>query len=357
MKQKDGLYQRKAGGPYYAIVIRDGKRVCESTGTTLKTEAKAFLDDMRTKVRKGTYKTPTERREATAHATTVRGLADKWLSVYIATTRNAKGQALSKYRATQYLKPFMGDVPAVNVSKDTLRQYRIHLEGLKVTDEKGNPVKNAAGEETRLLSAQTVGHILADCRCLFSWAHDMGYIGHLPIPRKLLPQIPEREPRGLSHDEQVKLSALEGPHGLACRIMIGVGVRWSELCRLTSADLKAGELVIQGETKSKKMRRVPVPPVLLGELRKHVGKLVPFEQHENPTFSRSVQRKSGLEDFSSHRCRHSFALNYVEQGGNIRVLQQFMGHASLETTEIYLRISQQTARDDARKVMGWSATA
>jgi integrase/recombinase XerD len=317
----------------------------------LKGDARAFLDNMRDQIRKGTYVRPSERRDAKTRAATVAGLADKWLSVYVKVSWNEKGQRQTKYRVENYVKPFMGDVPAASVTKDTLREYRAYLEALKDDAEK---------EEDRKprLSVQTVAHILSEARCLFSWAHDMGHISTLPIPRKLLPKVGETEPRGLSHDEQAKISALEGPLGLACRIMLGTGARWSELCRLTSADLKDGEMVIQGMTKTKKLRRVPVPPALLKELKTHVGKLVPYgDTKDNPAFCRSVQRKSGVSDFSAHRCRHSFALNYLEKGGNIRVLQALMGHASLETTEIYLKIGQKVVREDARKVMGWSATA
>jgi len=350
MKRKDGLYQRKKDGPWYAIYQKDGTRCCECTGFTLKGDARAFLDKMRDEIRKGTYVPPNKRLDEKTKAASVAALSDRWLSVYVGVNRKLNDRATAKYRAETYLKAFMGDVPAAGATKDTLRQYRAYLEGLTVKAEDGT--------ETPRLHAQTVAHILSDARCLFLWAHDMGYIATLPVPRKLLPRIPEKEPRGLSRDEQAKISALEGPPGLACRTMLGTGVRWAELCRLTSADLKAGELVIQGETKSHKLRRVPVPPALLGELRFRVGKLVPYRGTEdNPAFCRSVQRKSGVEDFSAHRCRHSFALNYLEHGGNIRVLQAFMGHASLETTEIYMKISQTTAREDARKVMGWSATA
>jgi integrase len=348
MKRKDGIYQRKPGGPFYAIYQWEGRRYCESTKTTNKTEAKAFLDRMKVALRRGTYRTPTERQAESARVTTVSTLADRWLKVYIEGSRNPKGRALTSYRVDAYLKPFMGTLPAPSVTKDTLREYRTYLQGLKVP--KSDP-------EVRLLTDLTVAHILSDARCLFTWAHDMGYIGHLPVPKKLLPKRPELEPRGLSDEEQKAVACLSGPHGLAVRIMLGTGVRWSELCRLTSADVVAGELVVQGATKSGKMRRVPVPPALLAELKGHVGKLVPFEPQDDPAFNRSVQRASGVDDFSAHRCRHSYALNYIRRGGNLRVLQLNLGHGTLSTTEIYLRSDQELVREDAKRVAGWSATA
>lgn len=341
MKGRGGVYER--GGVWYIRFIWKGKRFRESTGSDRKSDAAALLSKRLREAQDGTYRPDVA-------SPTVKALAEKWLAVYVATSRNEKGKTLANYRVEHYLVPFMGDVRAEKVTKDMLRGYRLHLEGLLTEAEEEKKKK-------RLLSDQTVAHILSDARCLLVWAHDSGRIRHLPVPRKLLPKIPEREPRGMSREEQTRVASLPGPHGLACRIMLGTGVRWSELCRLTSADVSGGEVVVQGETKSRKMRRVPVPPALLRELRSHVGKLVPYEQGENPTFCRSVQRRSGVGDFTAHRLRHSFALNYLEDGGNLRVLQMLMGHASLETTEIYLKIGQQTARDDARKVMGWSPTA
>jgi len=263
--------------------------------------------------------------------------------------RNAKGQRQAKTRAEKYLLPYFRNVPAEKVTRDHLRMYRSHLEAL--TTMKGKVKKP-------LLTAQTVRHILADARCLFLWAADSGRISASPVPRRLLPKMAESQPRALEPDEQAKVAAVEEPYGLAVRLMIGTGVRWSELCRLQASDVRGGELVVQGETKTKKMRHVPVPPALLAELKNRVGKLVPFEAKDDPSFNRSVRfRCPDVPDFSAHRCRHSFAVNYLTAGGNIRALQLMMGHASLATTEIYMKVSQGMVRDDARRVVGWNPGA
>ncbi len=342
MKRKNGIFQRRASGPYYAIVAWKGRRHCESTKTVNRTEAKAFLDDMKVRLRKGTYKSPSERR---ASADTGSGLAALWAKVYLPVARNPKGVKLAQKRMEQYVLPFMGSMQLGKVTKDTVRQYRAHLEGLKNSDEE------------RVLSDLTVKHLLSDLRCMFRWAEDSDRIERAPIPRRLMPKIPEAPPRCLTAQEQGIVASLPDPYGFAVRVMLGTGVRWSELCRLTSADVQGGEVLVQGRTKSHKMRRIPLPPALLAELRVRVGKLVSFEAKDVSWFNRAVRTRSEVEGFSAHRCRHSFGFNYMAGGGNILALKEQMGHSTVELTAHYAKPTQELVREDAKRVEARRATA
>jgi len=207
----------------------------------------------------------------------------------------------------------------------------------------------------RPLTEQTVAHILSDVRCMFKWAEDGGIIDRAPIPKRLLPHVAESPPQFLAAEQQEKATSLEEPYGFACRVLIGCGPRWSELCRLQSTDVQDGELVIHGPTKTKCMRRVPIPPKLLAELKGRVGKLVPFEAKGSPSFNRSVRLRSGIQEFGSKRCRHSFGVNWVAGRGSLRVLQEMMGHRSIKTTERYMRITQELVREENRRMIGWQA--
>ena len=342
MKRRNGIFQRVKEGPYYAIVAWRGRRFCESTRTTNRTEAKAFLDRMKVALRQGTYQTPRERR---ASADTVSGLAALWAKVYLPVSRNPKGVRLAKKRMEHYVLPFMGSMQLGRVTKDTVRQYRAHLEGMR--DKEGE----------RVLSDLTVKHLLSDLRCMFRWAEDSDRIERAPIPRRLMPKIPEALPRSLTAEEQSTVASLPDPYGFAVRVMLATGVRWSELCRLTSADVQAGELLVQGPTKSRKMRRVPLPPALLVELRVRVGKLVNFEAKDVSWFNRAVRTRSGVEGFSAHRCRHSFGFNYMSCGGNILALKEQMGHSTVELTAHYAKPTQELVREDAKRVEARRATA
>ncbi len=114
------------------------------------------------------------------------------------------------------------------------------------------------------------------------------------------------------------------------RLALGTGLRWGELTRLESTDIQDGVLVVH-RTKSGKVRRVPLPPDLRRELRRRIGKLVPFES--SGSFNLRVRELSGLETFHVHRLRHTFACRWLERGGGLEALRQILGHSTVRTTE------------------------
>jgi len=68
------------------------------------------------------------------------------------------------------------------------------------------------------------------------------------------------------------------------------------------------------------------------------------------SFARAVRRASGLADFHPHRCRHTYALRFVGDGGSLAVLQQLLGHADVKTTMRYAKLSQDVIEREARRV-------
>ncbi len=60
---------------------------------------------------------------------------------------------------------------------------------------------------------------------------------------------------------------------------------------------------------------------------------------------KNFARKAGLENFHAHTLRHKFATDLLERGANIKVVQELMGHESLNTTEVYLSVTEKTKRD------------
>jgi len=113
--------------------------------------------------------------------------------------------------------------------------------------------------------------------------------------------------------------------------------------------VEKGMLVVSG-TKSRKVRRVPLPPEFQRELRLRVGKLVPFTNSGD--FNRHVRKLSGISRFHVHQTRHSFACSWLERGGSLAALQQILGHASVVTTQRYARLSDEHVRAEAERIAG-----
>jgi integrase len=227
---------------------------------------------------------------------TVEEVALAWLSTYVQAKRtNELGRKLARSRLRDHLAPFLGSEKAHAVTSDHLLRYRSYLEA------KG-------------LKERSVTVILSDARCLFRWAAESGWIESSPWPRYIMPKAPEEPPKYLTDSERQAVEAVEDPWGFGCRIMLGSGVRFGELTRLQANDLEGDVLTIHGRTKSLRMRRVALSEALSVEIRQHVGKLVPFAAKDCSRFNRAVQYRSGVNDFSSHRCRHTYAARYAQRG-------------------------------------------
>jgi len=261
---------------------------------------------------------------------TVKDAAQRWLAKYVATARNERNQHDAAARVASYLTPFLGHKHLSRLTGNDFREYRIWLE------EKG-------------LSPQTVVHLLSDARCFCRWCDDEGYVFKSPFPRRVMPKLQERPPDRLTVEEADRLLALPDPHRFVCRLALGTGLRWGELCRAQRSHLEGDQLVV-AKTKSGKVRRVTLTEPLLGEVRRRVGRLVPFAESSAGVFNRTVRNRSGVEGFHVHRLRHTFACRWLEYGGNLATLQKILGHASIVTTERYARLTDEHVRAETLRL-------
>src|SRR5215813_14482041 len=90
-----------------------------------------------------------------------------------------------------------------------------------------------------------------------------------------MPRIQGRAPDRLTDDEVEAVVRIPDPYGFVVRLALATGLRWGELVRLKSTDIQDCVIVVQ-QTKSGRVRRIPVARGLAPELRNRIGKLVPF---------------------------------------------------------------------------------
>lgn len=315
------MIRRKGRPGYWFQKWIGGRRVCRFLGNNYE-EASAELHKIR-------------KTDAPLAGATVAEAAKRWLSSYIETARNPKGRVIAAVRVKKYLIPALGHYLVSRLTADHLRSYRLQLERKKMT-------------------LQTVSHVLADARCFLRWCEETGLVSRSTFPRRLMPKLQEQPPDRLTDMEADRLKSLPDPYGFVCRLALGTGLRWAELTRAQASDVERGFLVVS-RTKSSRIRRVPLDPRLLAEVRTHVGKLVPFSEASPGSFSRVVRRLSGIADFHPHRMRHTFACSWLEQGGSLAALQQVLGHASIVTTQRYAKLTDDHVMAERLK-MGESAT-
>jgi integrase/recombinase XerD len=162
-------------------------------------------------------------------------------------------------------------------------------------------------------------------------------------------------PKVYSKEEIQKLlkAATNPKHKLVLMIAYGLGLRLAEIAKLKPTDFNWDRKVIRIHGKGSKERDLPIDECLVSLLRQHlsqkVGKVYLFEGREKglPYPLRTIQKiydnaveKSGiLRQGGIHSLRHSFATHLMEQGVDIRQVQEFLGHGNIKTTQIYTHFS------------------
>ena len=328
-KLPKGMFRRSGRPGWYIRLFRGGSEKWVSLGT----DFNAACDQARML----SAGVPVSRKSAG----TVAEAAQCWLDSYIRTQRDPKGQALVAQRVRDYFDPYLGGMDLERVSKEDVRGFRLWLQG------------------TTTLSASTVGHVLSDLRCLLHWCADTERLDSSPFPRRVMPRLQEQPPKRLTDEQAAQLAALQDPHGFVCRLALGTGLRWGELTRAQASDVKRfrgqGEQVDQwfvevSNTKSKRVRRVPLSPELVREIRQKVGRLVPYATLSPGSFATAVRKLTGIEDFHVHRMRHTFGCQWLERGGSLAALQQVLGHASIVTTQRYARLTDEAVMREAGRL-------
>jgi integrase/recombinase XerD len=175
----------------------------------------------------------------------------------------------------------------------------------------------------------------------------------IPYPKrpKLLPTVLSQEEVRRLLDATTSLK-----HRALLMTLYGAGLRVSEACHLGVADIDSSRMVIHvRQAKGHKDRDVMLSPVLLDALRQYwkqsrsQRRLFPGCVADKPITTKAVFlmiRKAAAKaritkTVSPHVLRHSFATHLLESGTDVRTIQLLLGHKDLETTVVYLHVSQQ----------------
>ena len=121
------------------------------------------------------------------------------------------------------------------------------------------------------------------------------------------------------------------------------GLRASELVNLRPCDITSGYVFVR-HGKGDKDRTIPLAQSIQQPLRDYIesenpkptNKLFPIQRRRLYTIVKQYATAAGINDLSPHGLRHYFATRLVEQGAQIKAVQELLGHANISTTAIYL---------------------
>ncbi len=227
-------------------------------------------------------------------------------------------------------------------------------------------------------SASTLARKIATLRSFYKWALKCTLVKANPMILIRTPRQTKRLPKAISV-EQVEqlLAAPDDTATLGARdraileTLYSTGIRVSELVGLNVEDLDETGEALRVRGKGRRERLVPLGSHALTALRHYIHTLQGDPQfrtawqdtdevrplfvnkHGSRLSSRSVRRKLdkylrevGLDPgISPHTLRHSFATHLLDNGADLRSVQELLGHQSLSTTQVYTHLTTQRMRD------------
>ena len=215
------------------------------------------------------------------------------------------------------------------------------------------------------LGGKSLQRMLSAVRSLFRWMLREGHAQHNPATPVRAPKSPRHLPATLDADTIAQLLDIPCDTPLAIRdkaimeLFYSSGLRLSELASLhwEQVDISSGMVTVTG--KGNRTRMVPVGRIAaeaLLEWRKARAKFASFEephvfvsQRGDPIAERTIQARvrywakhQGMpQNVYPHLLRHSFASHMLESSGDLRAVQELLGHADISTTQIYTHLDFQ----------------
>jgi integrase/recombinase XerD len=272
---------------------------------------------------------------------------------YLRIERGLSAHTIASYafdveRLCQFLEQHQIDATPLTIGAETLQQFIYSV--------------------SRELSARSQARIISGLKSFFLWLIFEDYRKDNPLELIESPKLGRKLPDTLSVEEidrliaAIDLSKNEGERNRAMlETLYGCGLRVSELVTLKISDLFFDEGFIKVTGKGNKQRFVPIGPytqkfidIYRTSVRSHLDIPKGFEdtlflnrrgkqltRAMVFTIIRNLAVKTDLrKTISPHTLRHSFATHMLENGADLRSIQQMLGHESITTTEIYVHLDR-----------------
>ena len=258
------------------------------------------------------------------------------------------------------------------LSPNTIAAYRRDLSDFakEITDVKGidrmainSFIRNL---RERKLSPTSVIRKIASLRGFFKWAASTGILEKNPASTLEQPKVPQRLPKVVSikEIEEMLHSDLAPVEHVVLELLYSCGLRVSELVNLKLSDIDLASKYVRCYGKGSKERLVP-----MGEVAKNViTDFLPQRELYIKKFNLSTknllinahgriltrqdvynfihaQGKKIHKNISPHTLRHSFATHLLENGADLRIVQELLGHSDVSTTQLYTHISKKRLKE------------
>jgi integrase/recombinase XerC len=218
------------------------------------------------------------------------------------------------------------------------------------------------------LSKPSIARALASLRSFYKWMGREGLVDHNPAALVSTPKLPKKLPRvptmeqvnGLLDSKFPENAAFPARDRVIFELLYGCGLRNSELVGIKLEDIGWSNEVVRVRGKGKKERLAPLGDAVAGAIREYFPerqRVLDSRKLSTPALlinlrggaltTRSVGRivkaiavAKGLSpDVHPHTLRHAFGTHMLEEGADLRAIQELLGHERLSTTQRYTQLT------------------
>lgn len=265
-------------------------------------------------------------------------------------------------------------------SKNTLLSYMNDInkfnEYIKNKDfkkiEKKDIISYLDNERKKGMKDRTLSHNLIVIKNFYKYLYRIGEIKENPVQTIELPKLKKALPHVLSVEEVDKILNIDLNDKYDYRnkamleLMYSSGLRISELVNLKIQDIDLSENIVRVCGKGSKERIIPIGDYATNYLKIYVNQYrrqfikkqvndYLFLNSRGSNISRQalfkiikqiIRDKNIKKDVSPHTLRHSFATHMLENGADLRSIQELLGHSDISTTQIYTHISNKILKEN-----------
>lgn len=216
------------------------------------------------------------------------------------------------------------------------------------------------------LTPSSIIRKMASLRGFFKWASSAGIIDKNPASTLEQPKVPQRLPKVVSikEIEEMLHNNLTPLEHVIMELLYSCGLRVSELVNLKTSDIDLSSKYVRCFGKGSKERIIPIGEIAKKAVTEYMterdflvkkynlntkllliqnsGRLI--TRQDVYTFIHA-QGKLIHKNISPHTLRHSFATHLLENGADLRVVQELLGHSDVSTTQLYTHISKKRLKD------------
>ena len=218
----------------------------------------------------------------------------------------------------------------------------------------------------RRLAPTSVIRKVASLRGFFKWATSMNILEKNPASTLEQPKVPQRLPKVVSikEVEEILHEDLSELQLVMVELLYSCGLRVSELVNLKIGDIDINSKYVRCFGKGSKERIIPIGGKAIKALNRYLSCRELIFKKYNLTSKKLLVNDSGRyinrqdvynfihacgkkihKNISPHTLRHSFATHLLENGADLRVVQELLGHSDVSTTQLYTHISKKRLKD------------